>query len=104
MPERVGTTDPKALIPSKYRDGAVLTYYGVSYQVLNLSVNQAFNKLGEEDRAESLVNEFMQMADKGVWQARTKEEMRDLYRLGRVKNVLPCSIFLKEKYDADRDT
>ena len=102
MRMRIGSIDPANLIPSRKTNGAVLTYYGVCHKVLNLSVKQAFKKLGEEDTAEALVMEFLQMADKGVWQARTKEEMRDLYRLGRVKNVLPCSIFLKEKYDADK--
>ena len=102
MRMRIGAIDPANLIPSRNTNGAVLTYYGVCHQVLNLSVKQAFNKLGEEDTAEALITEFLQMADKGVWQAKTKEEMRNLYRLGRVKNVLPCSIFLKEKYDADK--
>ena len=100
--ERIGAIDPANLIPNRTRSGAVFTYYGVSHQVLNLSVKQAFAKLGEEDTAEALIGEMLQMADKKVWQAKSTDEMRELYRLGRVKNILPCSIFLKEKYDADK--
>ena len=101
--ERIRSIDPANLVPNRTRSGAVFTYYGVSHTVLNLSVKQAFAKLGEEDTAEALVAEMLQMADKGVWRAKSAQEMRELYRLGRVKNVLPCSIFLKEKYDADKN-
>lgn len=100
--ERISAIDPANLIPNRTRSGAVFTYYGVSHQVLNLSVKQAFAKLGEEDTSEALITEMLQMADKNVWRAKTAAEMRELYRLGRVKNILPCSIFLKEKFDADK--
>ena len=100
--ERIGAVDPSDLIPSRSRSGAVLTYHGVTHQVLNLSVRQAFAKLGEEDTAEALIAEMLQKADKKVWEAKSTSEMRELYRLGKVKNVLPCSIFLKEKFDADK--
>ena len=100
--KRIQAIDPANLIPNRTSSGAVFTYYGVSHMVLNLSVKQAFAKLGEEDTAEALVAEMLQMANKDVWRAKSAQQMRELYRLGRVKNILPCSIFLKEKYDADK--
>jgi hypothetical protein len=100
--ENLYATDPNDLIPGRNRDGAIFTYLGASHYVLNLSVKQAFAKLGEDDTAEALVAELLQMGDKGVWATKSREEMKELYRLGRVKNVLPCSIFLKEKFDADK--
>jgi hypothetical protein len=92
--ENLYATNPNDLIPGRNRDGAIFTYLGASHYVLNLSVKQAFAKLGEDDTAEALVAELLQMGDKGVWATKSREEMKELYRLGKVKNVLPCSIFL----------
>ena len=94
--------DTRNLIPSRNTNGAIFTYYGTAYHILNLSVKQAFAKLGEDETAQALVNEMLQMSEKGVWEAKSVADMRELYRLGRVKNVLPCSVFLKEKYDATK--
>ena len=70
--------------------------------VFNLSIMQAFDKLGEAEVAKALLDELLQMPDKEVWEVQTKQQMKELYRLGKVRNILPCSVFLKEKYDADK--
>lgn len=101
--KRIRGIDTANVIPSRTRSGAVLTYFGVTHFILNLSVKQAFTKLGVEDTVEALLAEMIQMSDKGVWEVKSKDQMRELYRLGRVKNILPCSVFLKEKYDADKN-
>ena len=70
--------------------------------VFNLTVKEASTKINRAETIKALLGEFNQMGDKDVWAATTRQELKELYRLGRVKNILSCSVFLKEKFDADK--
>ena len=90
--------DAGYILPSRTRSGKT-----GNIAVLNLSVKQASEKISRAETIKALLSEFNQMGDKKVWVPTTREELKELYRLGKVKNVLPCSVFLKEKYDADKN-
>ena len=61
---------------------------------------QVFEKINRAETTEALLSEF-DMGDKQIWESTTRQEMKELYRLGKVEIVLPCSVRLTVNYIAN---
>lgn len=72
-----------------------------STTILNTTIKESKGKCGEKNTIDALIAELSQMGCKGVWEAKTPQQLDQAFKDNRVKNILTSSMFLKDKYDAN---
>ena len=65
----------------------------------NIKVKRSKELFGVENTEEAVLKEILQMEDKDVWRMLLHEELLAIKKSETV-NILPSSLFLKDKYDA----
>ena len=92
-------TPPEETTRYSLRDRSAITKpsrFQAQYTALNLSVKQALKLHGKEAK-KAIAAEFKQLIDRKVWKALRSSKSAEH---SRHKRILPCSMFVKEKFDA----
>ena len=72
-------------------------YIGKSVRVLNLTIKKALLEYSKEKVHEAVHKEFDNISSHETWDFQTPEDMAQAWLEGSVKNIIPCSLFLKFK-------
>ena len=76
-------------------------YHGKSIRILNLSIKKALLEYSKEKVHEAVHKEFNNISSHDTWDFQTPAAMSQSWSEGIVKNIIPCSLFLKFKEALD---